>query len=279
MRSNPDPNAYLQSVLRKDDVIFVLTLQTGMDGSMWYLAQQNDTWGYVPVSAVQPMSVQENADYLAALESTNAAPTPAPTPTPEPIVYTDAQYFTTEHLSDGTLAITGYTGDDAEIAIPPVIDGKSVTVIGNSAFGECLSLTSVTIPDIVTKIEDGAFHSCDALTSITFPDSITSIGEGAFWYCTSLTSVTIPASVTFIGDGAFSICNSLTSVTIPDGITSIGEEAFSYCDSLTSVTLPDSVTSIGEDAFEYCRSLTLTISPGSYAETYAKENDIPYTTM
>ncbi len=131
----------------------------------------------------------------------------------------------------------------------------SVTSIGEYAFSDCKSLTSVTIPDSVTSIGDYAFYHCESLTSVTIPDGVTSIGDSAFRYCTSLTSVTIPDSVTSIGDYAFYRCESLTSVTIPDGVTSIGDSAFRYCTSLTSVTIPDSVTSIGDYAFSYCASL------------------------
>ena len=114
-------------------------------------------------------------------------------------------------------------------------DDESVTSIGNYAFSDCDSLTSVTIPDSVTSIGDLAFSGCDSLTSVTIPDSVTSIGYGAFSGCSSLTSVAIPDSVTSIRGSAFFDCSSLTSVTIPDSVTSIRDDAFGYCSSLTSV--------------------------------------------
>ena len=160
--------------------------------------------------------------------------------------------------------------------IPHTIKGVTVTCIGNDAFDNCRSLTSVTIPDSVTSIGDSAFRYCTSLTSVTIPDSVTSIGDTAFQYCTSLASVTIPDSVTSIGGRAFDGCESLTSVTIPDSVTSIGEDTFSGCTSLTSVTIPDSVTSIGEFAFHDCKSLTSVTIPdsvtsiGGYAFTGCK---------
>ena len=132
----------------------------------------------------------------------------------------------------------------------------SVTAIGNQAFAYCSSLTSVTIPDSVTTIGNNAFYGCRSLESVTIPESVTSIGYQAFYDCNKLTSVTIPDSVTTIGSSAFRYCSSLTSVTIGDSVTTIGNNAFQYCDSLTSVTIPDSVTTIGNYAFRYCYSLT-----------------------
>jgi hypothetical protein len=36
------------------------------------------------------------------------------------------------------------------------------------------------------------------------------------------------------------------------------------------------VLSIGEDAFKYCENVTILCTPGSFAENYAVENEIPY---
>ena len=65
-------------------------------------------------------------------------------------------------------------------------------------------------------------------------------------------------------------------MTIPDGVTDIGCMAFDMCDNLTSVIIPDSVTSIGDWAFGSGGSVTLSITRDSFAEQYAKDNNIPY---
>ena len=65
-----------------------------------------------------------------------------------------------------------YTGAGGDVVIP---DG--VTGIGDHAFCECTSLTSITVPNGVTTIGDYMFHSCKSLTSVTIPDSVTSIGS------------------------------------------------------------------------------------------------------
>lgn len=94
------------------------------------------------------------------------------------------------------------------LIIPSVAkDGEkeySVIAIGDFAFWENYSLTSVIIPNTVTSIGVAAFFSCNTLASVEIPNSVTEIVHSAFWGCSSLTSISIPNSVTSIGDYAFS---------------------------------------------------------------------------
>ena len=114
------------------------------------------------------------------------------------------------------------------------IIGYSVTSIGDYAFAECSSLTSITIPNSVTSIGEYAFDGCSSLTSITIPNSVTSIGEGAFFDCSSLTSITIPNSVTSIGTWAFRECSSLDTITcLAMTPPALGVDVFYGCDNAT----------------------------------------------
>ena len=70
---------------------------------------------------------------------------------------------------------------------------NSVTNIGNNAFSDCTSLTSITIPNSVTYINYNAFIGCSGLTSIEIPNSVIRIDDYAFYECSALTSITCEA--------------------------------------------------------------------------------------
>jgi len=243
--------------------------------------------------SVAVISSADTPEQAAAAETT-AVPiptdTPEPTPTPAPkrklvdmgIKSGDYEYST---YSDQTITITSYLGTDAEATIPAELDGYIVIRVGNGAFFQNATLTSVTIADGVTSIGRSAFKWCQELSSVTIPDSVTNISAGAFigtpwlfnqeqneqsdWlelgngrqyvYVGEETDVTVPAEIK-----SFDFVDSeVERVTISDGIKSIGESAFSGCTNLTSVVIPDSVTQIGYGAFSNCHKLTGVTIPES----------------
>lgn len=82
------------------------------------------------------------------------------------------------------------------------------------------------IPDSVTSIGESAFSDCDSLTSIKISNNVISIGSNAFYGCISLKSINIPDSVTSIGDDAFRECDSLSPQVTSDIIKRFGGDVF-----------------------------------------------------
>ena len=184
---------------------------------------------------------------------------------------------------DYTAEVISYSGTPGNITILESVTYEGltfkVTSIGSSAFSNCTSLKSATIPDSVASIGDSAFSGCTSLTSVTIPNSVESIGDNAFQNCSSLTSATIGNNVTSIGSSAFFGCSKLKKIEIPDSVTYIGSKAFDgtafyntvknwedgvlYCGNhlisaksdVTKITVKASTVSIAAGALDNCKSL------------------------
>lgn len=119
-------------------------------------------------------------------------------------------------LTQGTYIVDSFIGYAQDIIIRSTIDGKNVTSIGEHAFRNHSSLTSITIPNSITSIVYQAFYNCSSLTNITFGENsqLTSIGYEAFMRCSNLPSITIPHSVTNIENLAFRYCTNLSTIYI-----------------------------------------------------------------
>lgn len=199
-----------------------------------------------------------------------------------------------EPIPKKTVTITKYTGTESTVILPSTISSWPVTKIGEAAFQDNTTITSVTIPDSVTEIGANAFAGCTNLTSVTYggdwskltiqsgnpavedavnaqlfdfeftPDNTAVIVKR---YNGTAADVTIPSRsqgkpVTEIGRAAF-YGSSVTSVTIPDSVTFIGDAAFENCSQLTNISIPNSVTAIGFSAFSSCTSLKSITLPSS----------------
>ncbi len=211
--------------------------------------------------------------------------------------------------NDEGIVITEYIGSESNIAIPSYIGRDKVVEIGELAFcwkrrlfdeeyiKKMNGINSVVVPDTVTRIGKSAFEGCKNLTYVRIPDSVEYLGESAFSCCTSLTeftlpgalsriekslflkcdrlsNVVIPCSVRYIDNGAFEECSNLSDIRIPDSVTEIGMFVFSECTALRSIHIPDSVKHMHFWTFNRCHNVTVYGKKGSYAEQYAKSNNL-----
>lgn len=169
------------------------------------------------------------------------------------IVPSDESYFTVNETGETITGLTTAGNNQTDIIIPYKIDGK-----------------------IITTIETGAFNGKSSIQTIIIPNSIIDMHSNIFSACYSLNSINIPNGITKIEAGTFRWCESLTTINLPNAIQMIGARAFDTCTLLASINIPNSVTSIGERVFYGCASnFTIYCEQGSYAETYAKTNNIP----
>lgn len=155
-------------------------------------------------------------------------------------------------LSNDTVRLEAYHGTQAEVNVPQLLDGRRVADIG-VCFSNRNDITSVTLPAGMTGLAPFAFHNCRSLEKVTLSPGILSIGADAF-----------------------SGCIALTTLTLPEDLVSIGANAFIRCERLKQIAIPASVTEIGDDALSSFAAGTCVVTPGSYAEAYAKENNLPH---
>ena len=195
--------------------------------------------------------------------------------------------YTAEFIEAGNIDPTWqilYTSSDGNVVTPnktdvfganivsnEYIEGQGVitfdgpvTQIGEKAFYNCSSLTSITIPNSVTSIGLSAFQSCSGLNSITIPESVESLGEGAtFQQCSALKNVYWNATDCTLEPNAegnyyppFHNLDNIEEFVFGNNVTTIPAFLCNGLSGLKAVTIPESVTSLGEGAtFQKCTAL------------------------
>ena len=172
---------------------------------------------------------------------------------------------------------------------------NSVTSIGNSAFSNCSSLTSIEIPNSVTSIGDKAFSYCYNLTSIRcHAEDVPETDANTFLYCQSSMNIQVPENSvdlykvtspwynynitkiypfqngdnTIIDYGDYSLLFIIINVEPAECKVT----CFTQPTEPTAITIPSSVeinemeisvTSIGYEAFYNCDYLTSIEIPNS----------------
>lgn len=175
-----------------------------------------------------------------------------------------------------------YRKDRSELVCYPAekqgsyIVKEGITSIGECAFRACDNLTAIMLPESVTQIGYSAFRGCTQIKSIVIPDNVTAIASAAFQKCTALENVVLSKGLTAINSYVFAECESLKTISLPDGVTDIRSNAFQKCTNLEVITIPESVTYIDPDLPAECPNLMIRGIRGSFAESYANENNIPF---
>ncbi len=200
-----------------------------------------------------------------------------------------------------TATITGYTGPGGAVEIPthsPDMLRNPVATIGDSAFRNGSTITSVTFRRNISAIGNEAFSGCTLLDSIYFEGNSPALGTNSFSAISAQAAVYHPVESTEWGatyggiptaswnpNLAYTLTPedtvTITNYTGPGGVviipellegnpvTCIGENAFIPMNNnyffngsgpITSIDLPNSITNIGAGAFAENAFTQVTIS-------------------
>jgi hypothetical protein len=175
-------------------------------------------------------------------------------------------YF--ESSADRDVLAAGRTGDKVDFILRK--DGTlKLTGVGDmySYYRESFvpwspyqsSIKELDVAAGVTSLSDWALYKCSSLSKVVFADG---------------------SKLASVGMNAFDNCSSLASVELPSGVTSISWNAFAHCGALTDLYLPDGVAWIGGGSgYDFTKesTVTLSVARGTYAEQWAKDHNVRYT--
>ena len=139
---------------------------------------------------------------------------------------------------------------------------EGVTLIEGSAFRDCLSLESITIPASVAGIQQSAFESSNGLADVYYT------GTEEQW--AALREATGPFNAPLF-NAALHCGSPLFSriLLLPESLEAIGSEAFTCLDAVDAIRIPASVHSIAADAFD--QGMVLYV-PGAGWAKWASDN-------
>ena len=162
---------------------------------------------------------------------------------------TPAEDFKYRDKSNGEAVIKEYTGDDPIVVIPNEIDGKKVVDFGK-IFTNDKDIVAVKVGDNVEEIADGAFTNCDNLKYIILGKNVKKIND------------------TIVGG------KKLEALELNDGLEELGTGSSTTGVIVMGdidVKIPESVKKM-----DFACKKAMIVKAGSYAESYAKENNMDY---
>lgn len=125
--------------------------------------------------------------------------------------------------------------------------------VGDEAFANSL-ITNINFPNTLTLIGESAFNNCIKIASITLNEGLENIGKKAFMG-TPLTALKFPSTLKIIHDEAFRNCY-VYGLKFNAGLKFIGKGAFAlpnYKKAETTLEIPASMRYIGAIAFGHRR--------------------------
>ena len=166
-------------------------------------------------------------------------------------------------------------GDNAFNASALAGINVNVSEIGDNAFADCLSLTSVQLGSNVTKIGNRAFAGCKELASIDIAEgsmlqligdeaflgtalsdfdfdrcpNVESVGKWAF-AGTQMRKSALPDALSEVAEGVFFGNTAAEQISIPEYAEAIGDYSYYGNPAENLLKIPADVAAIGNNAFE-----------------------------
>lgn len=142
--------------------------------------------------------------------------------------------------------------------VTEIADMTNAQNTGKGVF-EDLSVSQITIGDTIKYIGDSAFYNTNSLSTINIPASVTTIGDFAFAK-SGISQLTGADQVTWIGTGAFSQ-SRLNAISFSGAPKAVGPFCFAGCENLRAVNMCGDSQSVGyvkylgDGTFYECKAL------------------------
>ena len=171
--------------------------------------------------------------------------------------------------------------DDEHITVP-----DEVSIISNHSFVHCFTAKEITVPDSVEIIDKFAFSGCCNLEKISFSKEVKLIENGFSLGCRKLREISVSKENPYFYSEDNCLIESETktllrgygnfSIPADGSVTKIAYAAFVGCQGIDEVYIPETITCIDKHIFPSDKPFSIVAKKGSFAEDYAKTNNIPF---
>lgn len=210
----------------------------------------------------------------------------------------DGVHFLSESLFEGTplesvtlpdslVSIGEYAFANTKlrhITLPMHVDSLPGNVFDGAAFLEAIEVIEggyyVSVDGVLYDYDICALHAYpEGKIDYVVPNSVKYFEDG-FRNNRTLERITYREDAVFFGLDGFDGCSNLREIVLPQTLETIYHNGFlppPRLENLHELRIPPSVREITVDVFRNCApGFTIVGAAGSYAETYAKENGIPF---
>lgn len=129
-------------------------------------------------------------------------------------------------MSDGTVTIVNYLGDDEIVVIPETWKGKKITKISSYVFANDSPVKAIRLSDSIKEVMDSAFALNKSLEIFVSGSGMENIGIGAFQECTNLHTAVLNDGLKIIEGASFGGCKNLLELEIPESVIEIQPMTF-----------------------------------------------------